>query len=281
MTETTTPRLTGWYLHLLRKFHDELRPATYLEVGVHTGQSLTLLEPETLAIGVDPVPSLRLPVNTTAKLFFETSDEFFAKHDVRSELGGRGLDLAFIDGMHLFEYALRDFRNVERSCNENSVVLVHDCYPEAPEHATRHRNTREWTGDTWKIILCLKEYRPDLDVHVIRVGCSGLGIITGMRGGNAPTALDTHYDEIIDRYTNLEFTTIDDHKDDALSSIPNDWDAIRAILPQVPLAAAPTAPAAAKKVRVTPPIVRHQAVRRVKIVGSRAKRAVLRRPSTV
>ena len=26
------------------------------------------------------------------------------------------LDLVFIDGMHLFEYALRDFMNVERYC---------------------------------------------------------------------------------------------------------------------------------------------------------------------
>jgi hypothetical protein len=280
MTETATPRLTGWYLHLLRQFHAELRPATYLEVGVHTGQSLTLLEPETLAIGIDPVPSLRLPVNTTAKLFFETSDEFFAKHDVRAELGGRTLDLAFIDGMHLFEYALRDFRNIERYCGPNSVVLVHDCYPEAPEHATRHRNTREWTGDTWKIVLSLKEFRPDLDVNVIRVGCSGLGIIRGMSGNGGPTALDDRYDEILERYTNLEFTEIDARKDEALGAVPNDWDTIRAMLPQVPVGAAAAAAPARKKLRITAPIVRHQAVRSVKIVGSRAKRAVLRRPAS-
>ena len=43
-------------------------------------------------------------------LFPQTSDEFFARNDVGAELGGLPVDLAFIDGMHHFEFALRDCR---------------------------------------------------------------------------------------------------------------------------------------------------------------------------
>ena len=43
-----------------------------------------------------------------------TSDDFFASHDLAQVLGGRPVDLAYIDGMHQFEFALRDFMNLER-----------------------------------------------------------------------------------------------------------------------------------------------------------------------
>ena len=42
-----------------------------------------------------------------------TSDEFFAQEDVGRILGGLPLDLAFIDGLHLFEQVIADFINVE------------------------------------------------------------------------------------------------------------------------------------------------------------------------
>jgi hypothetical protein len=31
--------------------------------------------------------------------------------------------------MHLFEYALGDFMNVEQRCGPVSMILVHDCVP--------------------------------------------------------------------------------------------------------------------------------------------------------
>ena len=57
-----------------------------------------------------------------------TSDEFFAKFDPRDALGSK-IDLAFLDGQHLFEYVLRDFMNTEAVCEENSFILLHDCSP--------------------------------------------------------------------------------------------------------------------------------------------------------
>ncbi len=268
MSNEAAPHVSGYYLDLLARIHREMRPRTYLEIGVHTGESMTLVQPETLALGIDPVASIRRPINSTAKLFFERSDDFFARHDVRAELGGRPVDLAFIDGMHLFEYALRDFRNVERWCGPDSVVLVHDCYPRAAEHAARRRSTREWTGDTWKLVPCLKEYRPDLDVAVIRVGGTGLAMIRNLDSDQDHGPLHSKYDEIMDHFRAFDFARIEAHRDAVLNSVPNDWDVVASMLPRGPLAVAGT-PRATRRRRVNARIALHQAKRVAKLAASR------------
>src|SRR5206468_2630251 len=100
------------YLEWLDAFHAALAPATYLEIGVATGQSLSRARPPTRAIGVDPAPQSGFPLTTETHLFVETSDDFFARRGADALLDGRPLDFAFIDGLHLFEQALRDFMNV-------------------------------------------------------------------------------------------------------------------------------------------------------------------------
>ena len=55
--------------------------------------------------------------------------QFFAQHDLRRLFGGLPLDLGFIDGMHRFEFALRDFINFKRASDSRTVLLVHDCLP--------------------------------------------------------------------------------------------------------------------------------------------------------
>jgi len=84
--------------------------------------------------------------------------------------------------MHLFECALRDLRNLEHFCSEQSVVLVQDCYPANATIASRmRRDPRDaWAGDVWKLIICLKEYRPELHVSTIAVAPTGLGAIRGL-----------------------------------------------------------------------------------------------------
>ena len=114
---------------MLGRVHGHLRPRTYLEIGVETGATLRLAHPETLAIGVDPAPQVTAPLPSNARIFKATSDDFFARHDVAKEFGGRPIELAFIDGSHLFEFVLRDFINVERNSTPQSTVLLHDCYP--------------------------------------------------------------------------------------------------------------------------------------------------------
>src|SRR5882724_1704336 len=91
------------YLVVLARIFEQLKPRTYVEVGVFLGRSLRLATPPTLAIGIDPEPRLPAPPAANHRVFAETSDEFFARHDLRAEFGGLPVDLAFVDGMHHFE----------------------------------------------------------------------------------------------------------------------------------------------------------------------------------
>lgn len=167
----------GGYRPLLARIHGHLRPRTYVEIGVAKGHTLVLALPATQAIGVDPEPALEVALPGSARLFRATSEEFFARHDTRELLAGRPIDLAFIDGLHLFEVALADFMHLEKACDRDSVILVHDCNPLDEESSARHRATYEWTGDVWQLVLCLKQYRPDLEIVTADVAPTGLGIV--------------------------------------------------------------------------------------------------------
>src|SRR5207249_3909276 len=108
------------YLAVLERIHAQLMPRTYIEIGVFQGESLRLARFPTQAIGIDPAPQLGSPLAPNQRLFTDTSDAFFSSHDVRAEFDALPIDLAFIDGMHHFEYALRDFINVERFSSRES-----------------------------------------------------------------------------------------------------------------------------------------------------------------
>ena len=81
-----------------------------MEIGIFQGESLRLATSATVIVGIDPDPKIGCVLGPQMKVFKTTSDEFFATHDLRAELGDRSVDLAFIDGMHRFEFAMRDFR---------------------------------------------------------------------------------------------------------------------------------------------------------------------------
>ena len=112
--------------------------------------------------------------------------------------------------MHLFEYALRDFINLERHCTPQSVIVVHDCYRDRAEHAERDPQTVAWCGDVWKLIPCLREQRPDLNVAAIDVGPEEMGIVTGLDPES--TVLHDSYDEIEARYTALDYDWVEEDR---------------------------------------------------------------------
>jgi hypothetical protein len=113
------------------------------------------------------------------------SDAFFASPDVDANLGRAPVDLVFVDGLHLFEQALRDFLHVERRGARGSVVLFHDCLPLDRATSARERRTSFWSGDVWKLLPILREHRPDLDVFVIPCYPTGLGVVTRLDPSSA------------------------------------------------------------------------------------------------
>lgn len=195
-------RMLG-YLDVLAFLHDTVRPRTYLEVGVFRGDSLRLARADSICVGVDPNPLLEPRGERHCHIEVTTSDAFFAGSRPCELFGYLPIDMVFIDGMHLFEYALRDFANAERLMGPRSLLILHDCMPRDAATASRQPVTGQWTGDVWKLVLCLLDHRPDLEITIIDVEPSGLCLVRGL-GPKDRTLLDC-YDAIVAQYLPLGF----------------------------------------------------------------------------
>ncbi|MFJ2606218.1 class I SAM-dependent methyltransferase [Streptomyces sp. NPDC087425] len=197
----------------LRGLHRACANRNYLEIGVNDGRSLTLSRVPSIAI--DPAFKVVCELRCDVHLVKATSDDFFARpnplghlrggrHPVRNLRRGRRpfgywrrtrLDLAFIDGMHLFEYALRDFINVEKHTDWTGVIVLDDMLPRTVDEAARDRHTTAWTGDVYKLAEILTRYRPDLVTVLVDTRPTGQLVVFGADPRN--TVLSDRYDEIL------------------------------------------------------------------------------------
>lgn len=226
---TVSERFPGpRYLDWLAWFHQFLMPESYLEIGVETGQSLKFAQAPTRAVGVDPAFQIIHTQRNWVKLFKLTSDNFFLTQNVQQVFGVSTIDLAFIDGLHTFDQALKDFINIERHSSTKTVALFHDVFPLLPKSAQRERCTQFWLGDTWKVIWILKKYRPDLRILTLPTGPSGLGVVTNL--DRKDTILQEGVDRIIEEAMALDFATFSNEKDKFLNIVENDFDAMELLL---------------------------------------------------
>jgi hypothetical protein len=172
--------------------HRVFRPRTYTEIGVSRGGSLA--RSRTKSIGVDPAFAITAELNCHVRLFRETSDDFFARPDAFAHFDGVPVDFAYIDGMHLSEFALRDFVNMEKRMARTGVVALHDMLPRNPLEAARDRRTGPWAGDVYKLHRVLETYRPDLTLVPANAHPTGIYLVFGLDPDS--TVLDEHYAEI-------------------------------------------------------------------------------------
>src|SRR5664279_1082903 len=105
------PKATVTHYAFLRGIHERLEPRTYVEVGVRHGDSLALSRAR--SVGIDPAFSITAELQCDVQLVRSTSDEFFARPHAFDFFEGVPVDFAFIDGMHLAEFAFSDFLDVE------------------------------------------------------------------------------------------------------------------------------------------------------------------------
>lgn len=180
------------YLDFLAQLHERLAPPTYLEIGIRHGVSLALTR--SVAVGIDPHYRLREPLPPDVTLFRETSDEYFERDDPLEALDDRRIGLSFIDGLHLAEFALRDFVNVERHADWTSVIVFDDIFPADAEMAARDRQTRLWTGDVYKVLAILADHRPDL--ICLRVDTEPTGLLLVLGADPHSTVLRDRYDAL-------------------------------------------------------------------------------------
>ena len=209
---TSSPLIHGGvqYLDFLSVLSTHLNPRSYLEVGTNEGRSLAAFPCDVLCIDPDFIIE-QSPLRKRKRQFYfqMTSDEFFRTNRVR-DFFPDGPDICFLDGMHRFEFLLRDFINAEATCRRNSLILLHDCLP-LNERMTQRANIRDesedestrymWTGDVWRILPVLKQYRPDLRIRFLDCGPTGLVAVTNL--DPASTVLPSLYNKIVDETMTL------------------------------------------------------------------------------
>ncbi len=176
------------YLEFLPTLAKRRNVNRYLEVGVNNGDMLRRVQAQK-AIGVDPMFTITQNVVSgkgELLLVQETSDDFFADKTRLSAFFNGPIDLSFLDGMHRFEYLLRDFIHAEACSSEKSCIVFHDCLPLDGNMIHREqtvsdrltaaagKNVGWWTGDVYKVLLILKKYRPDLRISCIDCEPTGL-----------------------------------------------------------------------------------------------------------
>ncbi len=186
---------------LLQNLHELLKPRTYFEIGVNTGASLALSRAKTVA--VDPFYKVVKEIRCDLHLVRATSDEFFARKHPLAHLDEPSIDLAFIDGMHLSEYAFRDFINTERFCHAGTVIVIDDMLPRNHTEAARDRHGagltgKEWTGDVYKITETLRRTRPDL--VCLEVDTQPTGTVVIFLPDPTSDTLHAAYDDIVEEY---------------------------------------------------------------------------------
>ncbi len=191
------------YYQTLAWIHDAVSPARYLEIGVREGASLRVAHVETSCIAIDPAPQLKQPLGPNVRLFDVTSDCFFAEASLSEIWNQSHFDLAFIDGLHLFEQALRDFINLERHATPKSIVTIHDCIPLDEVTSSRTRTTQFYSGDIWKLIPALIRWRPDLQMNIIAAPPTGLCLVSNC--DPASMVLNAQYDQIVNTYLSVGF----------------------------------------------------------------------------
>ena len=141
------------------------------------------------------------------------ADDFFSRYDVL-RIFPNGLDVAFLDGMHHFEFLLRDFINTERCCRTDSLVLMHDCLPanlrmaerEVRIHPDEDAETRwQWTGDVWRLLPALEKHRPDL--RVIFLDCPPTGLVAITNLDPRSTKLQQAYESVLDEFGAVDLSS--------------------------------------------------------------------------
>lgn len=195
---------------LLTGLHELLSPRYYFEIGVREGMSLALSRTKTVA--VDPFFLVDREIRCDVHLVRTTSDEFFARRHPFAHFDEPTVDLAFIDGMHLSEYALRDVINTERYTHAGSVIVIDDMLPRSIEEAGRTRRGSAargaWAGDVYKLVAAFRTLRPDL--VCLEVDTQPTGTVVLLLPDPASRVLPEAYDRLVEEFVSPDPQVVPD-----------------------------------------------------------------------
>lgn len=136
--------------------------ARYLEIGVRDNKNFNRIS-TSYKDGVDPAGRCN---------YVMTSDKFFSSIPV-----DQMYDIVFIDGLHLKDQVMKDVNNSLKHLLDGGAIVLHDCSPLRPEHASnRYKGYGTWNGTVWEAFAELRMTKKDLSMWTVNKDC-GCGII--------------------------------------------------------------------------------------------------------
>lgn len=189
-----------WSVRRLNRLIGALQARSYLEIGVFRAGTFSRVEAAT-RIGVDPRfrvdtrPLAAMPGVTTVEA---TSDAYFQAVAVDTTF-----DVAYLDGLHLFEQTYRDLCNVLAHAHRRTVVLLDDTVPSDAYSALRDSRQalrfrrasgserREWHGDTYKVVFAMHDFHPSWDYRTIVGSGNGQTLVWRSSAGPRSPVFDS------------------------------------------------------------------------------------------
>ncbi len=199
---------------IIQELMKKKRLNNYLEIGVFNGRVFFRIK-STFKIAVDPAfafdafrkigKTVVNPYNVFNRFIEKKGDDFFDQ-DAPQLFAKKSCEMALIDGMHEYDFALRDVENTLKYLSNDGVIVMHDCNPVTKEEACTFQEWKakdfkgQWNGDVWKTIMHLRTFRDDINVFVLDCD-QGLGIITKGK----PESQLTFSQDDINRFTYEDF----------------------------------------------------------------------------
>ncbi len=159
------------HTEVLNQLAEKFGYKTYLEIGVQNPENNfnKIICPS--KTGVDP--DMHTGAEYDGHFFYMPSNEFFRKNK-------NSYDLIFIDGLHEWEQVFIDFINAMNVINHHGSIVLHDCLPENKAMQEVPRQTKEWTGDTWKAVSLAIKYSFLFEKFYVIESDYGIGIFQNL-----------------------------------------------------------------------------------------------------
>ena len=162
---------------ILQEIINFKRYSKYLEIGCDQDENFSkikILE----KVGVDPKSG------GTHRM---TSDEFFLNNNQK-------FDIIYIDGLHVYEQAIKDIKNSINFLNKDGIIILHDCLPKKIWNQIVPQMYGHWNGDVWKAIVEARTWK-DVDTFSI-IADHGLGVILNKKNSSILNKKITNFKKI-------------------------------------------------------------------------------------
>lgn len=152
-----------WHVRFIEELARALRPAVYVELGVHRAELFNRVLPfaeRLIGVDIDPEAARYIRRSDKARFFLGTTDEFADT----LEADPIEIDLLFIDADHSAPSVMRDFQTFLPYVRPHGLILLHDTHPGSVE-----LTAPGWCGDAYKVVPELQRSTEHYEMMTIPV----------------------------------------------------------------------------------------------------------------